>query len=221
MTTTEPNKTCERRKFPAGFTFVELLVGLTIFIIVVTAVAGAASAGLKVYQEARSYRVDEMKLMIALEKFEQRMRSAELSPVIPFEGTGNTVKFAGQNSFLDKKSGRLTTLPARLGYRFSNNGFYTDADPYALAVSEDIKAESSESRRIAENVFGTFRYYVYEEENDRYLWTGTWDDPETLPLAVELNLYFQGDDDEETAFARRIVSIPAALPQLEFVETED
>jgi Tfp pilus assembly protein PilE len=220
MTPATQHKICDRCK-QHGFTFVELLVGLTIFIIVVAAVAAAASAGLKVYQEARSYRVDEMKLMIALEKFEQRVRSTESSTVIPFEGTDNTLKFAGQNSFLDDKTGRLTTLPARLGYRFSKDGFYADADPYALAVGEDIKAESSESRRIAENVSGTFRYYVYEEENDRYIWTGAWDDPETLPMAVELTLYFQDDEDVETAFARRIVSIPAALPQLEFVETED
>ena len=220
MTPETASKFCELRKSPTRFTFVELLVGLTIFIVVVAAVVGAASAGLHVYQEARSYRVDEMKLMIALEKFEQRVRSAELSPAIPFEGTGSTVEFAGQTPFVDDRTGMLNTLPARLGYRFSNDGFYADADPYALAVDDDLKAESSESRRLADNVSGTFRYYTYEVESDRHLWVGAWDDPDTLPLALELTLFFQNDKDEETAFARRIVSIPAALPQLEFVETE-
>lgn len=196
---------------------VELLVGLTIFVVVVAAVVGAAATGLKVYDEARTYRVAELRLAISLETFESRLRSAQLSQTIPFTGDGDGFRFFGMASFPDPDSSALRTVPTRIGYRFDEGALLEELDPYTRVVGLDLKNQSASSRTLAQNVHGNFRYYAYSTETETHEWTNAWDAPDELPLAVLITLYL---NDEEHPFAQRIVTIPVAGPQLKFAEAE-
>ena len=84
-----------RRAGQAGFTLIELLIVISILGLVIGTIGACLAAGIRVWDQARSFNRLENEAVIGLELMERDIRNSLTIYGIGFEGDESSVKFPG------------------------------------------------------------------------------------------------------------------------------
>jgi hypothetical protein len=184
-----------------GFTFMELIIVSVLGCVIGLAIYAQFNNGLKIWQRVRFPLANE-DINIFLDKF-----GLDLTNCFRFQGIG----FSGGQKSLAFAS--LVASP-RLKVKTVGRVLYSfDAGNKVLArelsdFSDIYSGHEGFLRQSISRVKSlSFKYYAFDDGEKKYVWLEEWLMPETLPLAVRMELKL--DDANETELSKT-VSIPVA-----------
>jgi len=194
-----------------GFTFIEALVVITIFSVIVLAVYGISRGGIEIYRRSRDFSLKERKIILSLERLAEGLRRiaplhklASLPEDWEFKGTSEGVKQELSFIAFDKQGLR------RLSYIFSQDG----SELFKLQlIQEDIGQGEIQLERdlvsgINKPLSGNFLQYLkYNDLDDNYEWVDVWEEGTSLPEAIKVEvdcLAEDSDDQEPQTFTKRV-----------------
>lgn len=188
-----------KKRRPAGFTFIELLIVAAIIPVISLAVYAAFNSGLKVWQRV-NYLLPEEDLNILFDKFTSDLKNTFKFTGINFSGEEGRIELAAlvkSRKLQAKTVGSVIYIydPAARTFTRMERDFsriYDSAEGIALQSIKDVKSLK-------------FRYYFYDSQKKEYLWQEEWAG-EGLPLAVRMELEL-ANDGQYNMFTRT-VSIP-------------
>jgi hypothetical protein len=202
----------------AGFTLMETLLAVTLFVVVSAAAFGIFSMGIQIWKRTKSISKTDRRALLALEKMGQELRtmirivptkekfsiqkdigfkyhgtSSEIQiPVVYGPGQHPVMSGYGRTTYRWEQSKRLLCRGVE-----SANDLYENRTVNCHAIAGDITKIN-------------FRYWLPSGLQDSYSWYDTWDSEDGIPLAVEINMEMQA----ETRYApkkvyKKTVVIPA------------
>lgn len=179
-----------------GFTFIELLLSISILSIVMLAVYSAFALGINTYQRFNAVNLNERKVVLGLEKIGDELRQCLDFPDIGFEGNKEKL------SFPVAADGQIV----KINYSFDSekNFLYRQEQTQREILKEE---EPSEKESLSKEFLSSiedlnFSYYYFDKEEEEYHWVDSY--KEGLPLSVRIRLTFKDE-----AY-RKIVSLPCA-----------
>lgn len=185
---------------PKAFTFIEVLVVLTIFSVIILAVYGVSRGALELYRRSRDFDLKERKIVLSLERLASDLRRAipldrldsDLLDEWHFEGKSKELSFVAFDKnglcrfsylFVGDED---TSLKLRLMQRY--------------VTEEDIQLERDLADGIKRGSLNKlFQYLRYDSLGDSYEWVDAWDEEEGLPKAVKVEVSY-----EEQIFTKKI-----------------
>jgi len=189
------NKNKSKAKFNGGFTLVELIIsGVIIFLVSIT-VYSVFSGGLNVWKKANQVRGSGYGLRLAMEKLSMELRNSFKFSTIDFEGTENSLAFAG---LVDNGVSRISY------FINEDNVFCRRVQNYSDAFK---KGDSGKYDLLLPDSLGLkFSYCYLDNGSGEYKWKDKWvkEEQSTLPQAVKIELTFKGNSGEELKFAKTI-----------------
>ncbi|MFH1678286.1 MAG: prepilin-type N-terminal cleavage/methylation domain-containing protein [Candidatus Omnitrophota bacterium] len=190
-----------RNSNPIAFTFIEVLVVLTVFSIIILAVYGVSRGGIEICRRSQNFDIKERKIILGLERLSEGLRQAapldKFGPDLPqewqFRGEEGEVSFI---SFGENKAVRLSYI-----FESEESGFFK-----LRLIQEDIEEEEARFerdlaggiKRGAANKF--FQYLKYNDVTDAYEWVAQWDGEKGLPKAVKVGISYESEDKEKKIF---------------------
>ena len=187
------------RKNNPGFSFIELIIVVSILSVVSLAIYATFNNGMKIWQRVNR-QLPEEELDIFFEEFTRDLRNCLKFAVIGFLGREDRLEFAtltGSAGLKGRTVGQVSYLyePARemlIRRQRDYSQVYSDAEGKAEDGVRNIKSVR-------------FKYYFYSKEKNEYYWqeeslTGA------IPLAVRIELELE-DEKQLSKFART-VTIP-------------
>lgn len=183
----------ERNSSEAGFTLIEMLVGLVLTSLLAVMLLGAVRYGLTIRERA-ALRATAFDKIVAVQDFLRNSLSlAYPRPIgeangaghLEFEGTPTSVRFVAPAMQSGARGGRSTFTIAM-----------TRSSPRALVVDIDDPRTAADGRSeillggVANVTFSYLPKVTYGEAP----WADHWDSAEALPSAIKVNVEFpQGD----------------------------
>ena len=183
----------------------ELLVAMTLFGILMTALFGSVRLGARVWEVSDRVLRNESQTMSIRAFLRDRLEQA--MPVVLFLASGRTeVVFAGENATLRLAS----TMPESVGFGPYIMELLLTPDDRRASVSNlsirwrrvDGQGETSEARPVDERVLVndltalSLGYFgVKEDAGGAPLWHATWQEQERLPDLIRLELSFEEGSD--------------------------
>lgn len=159
----------------AGFTFIELLIALTIFSIIAASIYYTLNAGIRVYSRGNSIIRDNQKLRIFFDTISLDLRNAVVYPHIGSEWTAEEISFPTVNNGLAKA----------VYYFYRGKVLRKQA-----TLKEGFDETYAEEEVLIENL-GDFSFeYCYKEPGteDEYLWKNEWEFEDKIPRGVKIKL---------------------------------
>lgn len=217
------------KKANSGFSLIELLVGITILVIIVTTVYASFQIGLKTYrtQEQKNYLHQNIRLAWRMISRDLRCAFKSENKDLKFEGEENKVTF-------------VTYLPEKLlkSSALSKVRYYIDDDPltpyeglvkevYGFPISapnedeDELAKKSGKIIQIAPKVESLkLKYYNGED------WFNSWDKdeevsenkiPDDLPMIIEIQIGISSNEnpDELETFTTTVPIYSSGLVQKE------
>ena len=171
-----------------GFTFIEIIVVLVIFSIILLAVYGVFRAGAMVTRRSKDLPVYERKVILALERLANDLRG--ICRTIEFEveewqfnGSARQISFVG---FCND------------GLCFYDYKFEPSSGKFILTQSKvDKLDEELEKTRLRELIEGIqdfdFEFLGYDRQIKDYFWNDEWEDKQELPIAVKAQINYEDE----------------------------
>ncbi len=188
-------KNLSRRFF--GFTFVELMIAITIFATVITAIYFTFHTGIRSWKRIEQDSNIYQEIRLAIADITRQLQnacpfSAENIQTVPFDGKGNSISFFSVVSFSDDPN--ILEL-AKINYEFLDGKLICSKIPVKdLLKSEPLEQDSYNEDILEVDNVGFEYYYKSNEENGNYAWKETWPkDPkdeepnsDVIPRAVKI-----------------------------------
>lgn len=171
-----------------GLTFLELLIVSVLVGVVVLAIYGLLSTGLRIWVRIQKPLSAE-DINIFLDKFQSDLRNSFLFMGIDFSGAKASLAFATL-----VRSPRLkaeTVGRALYFYDANNKALIRELGDFSDVYSEH---EGSLKQTLSKVESLKFWYYTFDEPTKKYVWLEEWLTPEVLPLAVRMELKIKDVD---------------------------
>lgn len=185
-----------------GFTFIELLIVISILSVVSLAIYSTLNNGIKIWHRVNTVMPEE-DLAVFLDKFGRDITNILRYNPIRFFGQADRMEFASRVEF----NGNGGESVGKTVYEYSpaKETLYRWKLDFSDVYNGAAKAPEEALRRIASL---KFRYYFYNEEKKEYLWADDWV-KEALPLAVRIELELDAGGNQAIKTARTF-SIPVS-----------
>lgn len=198
-----------KKKFNAGFTFIELLIALTIFSIIAASIYYTLNAGIKVWQRGNILIRENQRMRIFFDAMSKDMRNAVPFSGIPSQWTENSVTF---HTIIDTFS---SEPPHR---KLVRRIYYFDDKKGELKRARVIQKEGFDEKYVDEEVLldnleDVGFEYAYES-GEEYEWKDEWEfgdedeGEDIIPRGVKIRVELKGKDDEKAEIFEKIVLIP-------------
>ena len=193
----------------SGFTLVELLVSVTLLAVVISAISSALYAGILVWERAGAYDARRIETMIALERFEEEVRSAFILYAVPFKGSDSEVRFAGYEAGSAAREGTLGWPICEVVYAYDSgsNTFQRSSRAFPFQKLEDPVCEPVISG--LKEVRLSYADKPHDRSSREPVWRSSWKNTERLPAAVKIT--FEFDEDGRRYSIERTICL-AVLP---------
>ncbi len=175
-----------------GFTFIELIVSISILAIIIASIYSAFNTGLRIYKKSSTGQ-DLQKIRTALLKIDKELKGTFFFSKIPFKGAASEVIFS---LVIVKQNIENTYIVSYYAEKDKNR------DSYKLIRKEKLftdnpQDEKEEIKDIFSAVSIRFEYaYKSNDPSKNYEWQEAWgEEQKALPLAVRIS--FKIDDTGE------------------------
>ena len=179
----------------AGFTFLEMLLTVSIFAVAGLAVYTTFSSGMKVWRKAKDLSLKSRGQSLKIEKMKRELRQAFIFRKEEIAFSGTKVKI-GLAAIIDSKVNRLT-------YSFDAG---QDAILRNTEKLEDILASQEGQGEMAADtpyISGvkefSLAYFYLDPQKSAYAWKDDWQE-DYLPIAMRINIGFEDEKYSETVF---------------------
>jgi len=189
------NRNKINRRPGIGFTLVELLVSSAIMTMIAITVYAVFSSGVRVWKKGSQTSTYERHLRLFSEKLSRELRNTFRFSNIPFEGTKDSMAFAG---LVDGGVGRISY------FLNSENIFCRRQQSYAETFKKD---DFSGFEGLILGVSELNLSYCYlDNTTGEYKWKPEWvkGEQDTIPQAVKIELIFKGKLGRESKFSKTI-----------------
>jgi len=189
-----------------AFTFIELLIALTIFSIMAASIYYTFNTGVKVWGRGDSIISDNQKLRVCFDTISLDMRNAVFYSGMEPEWSADTAYFA--TIVNTSKSGRPARELAEVTYHF-------DSTKGELSRRRFMFKEENEKKRAAEKVLlddlGDFTFeYCYElpMSDGEYTWEDEWEFEDKIPRGVRIKLALKNEEENPPEAFIKTIFIP-------------
>lgn len=165
------------KKFRKGFTFVELLIVVSIFSLLSLAVFATFSSGMRMWQLMQARSLVERRVLLGLERFSAEIRQTLDFSKIGFEGKISKIIFpllSAENEIL------------RVSYVLEQDTLYRKQERYKDILEDNKQIKTRDLFSDIESLKFSFAYKV--EDKDEYNWINTWDKEAGFPAIVKIEL---------------------------------
>jgi len=194
------------KKLNSGFTFIELLIALTIFSIIASGIYCTLNGALAIWQRGNSVIRDNQKIRLFFNTISQDMRNAVPYSGTEYEWADDKIVFTTiMTSFADKHMlGKL----AKVAYYF-DEGKGTLVKGYA-ALEEELDEKYIEEKVLLDNLKSfTFEYcYGPLTPEGEYEWKGEWEFEDKIPRGVKIKFTRKEEDTENIKAFENTILIP-------------
>lgn len=198
---------------PGGFTLIEVLIGMTLFSLVLVLIFSGLHSISRSWRAANLQAEDNDNYRLVMSFIRRQLSQAR--PILYLDGEDNPVIFDGNNDNL-----RLVTpLPShRGGYGLYLVSFYINENTLELSYQPlftlkdwpGIEHYKSNRTALINNVTDlNFNYFGYAEDSKTARWHDSWNSRKQLPMLVRVKLL--NDDMEE--WPEQIIHIPTNIEQ--------
>ena len=200
-----------------GFTLMETLLAITLFVIVSVASTSIFSLGLQIWKRTRTDSKTEQRVLLAFEKMGQDLRSmVRLAP--------KPEQFSIQKNHFFEYAGSSTEVQIPAAYGPGENPVLSgygrtiyrwDSGSGELCRSVENAADLMADKKPDCRVLATgvvkfkIRYWLPSGLEDSYSWYDHWDPEDGIPLAVEINLEVK---DENTSSRPEVFRKTIVIP---------
>ncbi len=189
------------------FTFVELMVALTLFSIIAVSIYHTLRTGLKMYTQGNTVIADNQKLRLFFDTLSRDLaNSVDFRPYVDCQWGDDSISFSALVG--ESQDGRLNREFARISYVLDRDKLVRK---YASRRAA-FKAEKAEEQILLENVDSVSFAYAYQSEGfaDQPEWLGEWDfkdDDFKLPRGVRITLTFKSEGESHPEVFTKTVLI--------------
>jgi len=180
------------RKFVTGFTFIELIVSISILAIIAASIYSAFNIGLQAYKRSSA---DEgtQKIRTKLAKIDKELKNSFFFSEIPFSGTSSEIVFP---SVVFKEDVEKIYIVTYYIEKDKNKDFFRLIRK-AKIYTDNPQDEKEEITDVFSAISIKFKYaYKSSGPSKGYEWQEAWgEDQKTLPSGVRI--FFQIDDGGE------------------------
>lgn len=168
-----------------GFTFVEILLIITIFSIVGAGIAGTFYSGVKLWLRAKNADVYSNELLLNLEGISRDLRQSVYISKVGYEGKAAELSFL---TFVGDTAMKVT-------YKFDvmQKAFVCRRMQLEDALSEELQGNYTE-RRVASLDAFSLSYFYFDKEKEGYAWKDSWERSEGIPAAVRINAKLKDEE---------------------------
>lgn len=193
----------KKQSFPTGFTLVETLFAVLIFIIISGTLYFSVTVGLKTVERQKVNFEIFQELRICLREMKQDLRSffyVEGIELESFDGTGTSF------SLISYKPDGLY----KIGYYQEGSGFFRSKQRVFFKKWEkdkkDMQLADGQSYLLSSLLKRVELEYLDENKN----WCSAWDVDAEYPAAVRVTFFFKQDRDEDNGYKFvEVISIPS------------
>ena len=181
-----------RRRFlsQAAFTFVELMIAITIFAIVALVIYSSFNASIKVWRRGEESTAINQNLRIALDDFAKELTNAlsytkDDDPEIYFEGKVDSIRFPVYLSL--EKGGQFGIVTYR-------KEISSEKEEISLKREEKIFGQTPPEPEILIDKIDEVKFlYVFDtgDPDNPYEWRESWETKSKIPRGVKLTLRLQ------------------------------
>jgi len=173
-----------------AFTFVELLVVVSLFSILSLTVYATFASGMRMWSRIQDTSLIQRKVSLGLEKFSLELRQALDFSKIGFTGKSNEISFPflADSVIQDGPSNGVVTVKEilRITYFLEQKTLFRKLDTFKDILEEKEQAKIKTLLSDIEDLKFSFAYR--EEGKDQYSWKDTWDKEEGIPVIVKMEL---------------------------------
>lgn len=186
-----------------GFTFIELIVTLSIVVLIAVAVFSTLAGGINVYKRVKVYTGQQRDALLSLERLEKELNNTFTVSGIDFSGDSKSVAFAGLISPL---SGNISPL-GKVSYNFdgATGGFSRREQGYAEVMAKADRPQSVPVK-LASLKSLSFKYCSFNRDAKIFEWKDSWSAGTGIPAGVRIEAEF--DTGARVIKVSRIVFIP-------------
>lgn len=171
-------------KKKAAFTFVEMLVVVTIFSILSVAVYATFASGMRMWGRVQDAALSQRKAALRLEKMSSDLRQILYFPQIGFAGKSNEVSFPSLSA---------NNELVKVTYFFEQNNLLRKQELYK-DILEEKKEEVKAKSLLTEVEDLKFEFAYKEIDKEEYSWKDEWNKEDGLPIMVKIELKTQNTD---------------------------
>ncbi|MBU3933418.1 MAG: type II secretion system GspH family protein [Candidatus Omnitrophica bacterium] len=192
-----------------GFTFIELLISITIISLVGVAVYSVFANGITAWRRGNKNRTYARNIRLTTEKVARELRNAFEFSNIAFEGTEDSIMFPALIA-VESESGEGET---ETHYEIGRLAFFYDKKEDALCREEKAYGEVFEEEEIGKGEALIrhlrkleFEYCYLDNATGTYKWKEDWkkEEQDSIPQAVKIKMVFKKKagrhDFEKTVF---------------------
>lgn len=197
-----------RTKFLTGFTFVELMVTISIFSIVGLAIYSTFGTGVNAWRRGQQGADFYQDARLSLNIMARELRNSIFYKDLEFVGQEDKV------SFPCLINTAVAGAPQRLA--IGKVTYWFDSQHHALLRSEETLAESfqenqGETMELASSVVELDFSYSFRGEERECDWLDSWGDVHTIPLGIKIALAFEDEKSQEKTVFTKTVFIPTGV----------
>jgi prepilin-type N-terminal cleavage/methylation domain-containing protein len=155
-----------------GFTLIELIISSLIVSCVAAAVYSVFSGGISAWKRSKDTKSYERSLRLVSEAMAREIRNTFKFSGMPFEGTGDSVSFAGLIENLYSEQAPVYE-PGKISYFLGETGVFCRKQQTYPEVFQESGAGIIKEL-IPDVAELNFSYFGFDAEADRYEWSTIW-----------------------------------------------
>ncbi len=189
-----------------AFTFIELLIALTIFSVIAASIYYTFNAGIKVWGRGDSIITANQKLRTCFGVISIDMRNAVSYSGIEPEWSADEMSFATIINTSNK--GRMAKRLANVTYRF--DGTKGELSRTCFVFKERSEGSLDEEKMLLDNLKDLTFEYCYEPpvSDGEYIWKNEWSVENKIPRGVKIKLTLKGEEENPPETFLETIFIP-------------
>ncbi|MFH1593491.1 MAG: prepilin-type N-terminal cleavage/methylation domain-containing protein [Candidatus Omnitrophota bacterium] len=200
-----------------GFTFLELLVAMTIFAIIAASLYSTLNAGIRMYRKGNYLIQDNQRLRVFFDTLSRDLRNAipdigeEDEATIASEWSADSISFPTIVNVYSQEKKRLSESPAKVTYVFKKESGQLIRKYAGLeqGFNEDLAVEEIMLEKFEASVVKEFKLsYAYEIFDGEYEWRGDWKMEGKIPRGVKVELILGSEDTKSEEAIEKTIFIP-------------
>ena len=176
------------KKRPQGFTFLELMIALTIFSIMAVSIYSVLGAGIRVWRGSNAIIERNQSLRSFFDAISSDLKNAVKYKGIEFEGQAREMSFMALVDISDPANGSTRTELAKVIYSFDEGS--KTVKRYVATKESGFDKANAEGVDIVSGIEDVSFSYCYKDETliVPYVWKDTWQVPEIIPPGVNIKM---------------------------------
>ena len=190
-----------------GFSLLELLIAMTIFVVVAVVLYSSFASGINVWRQAKSSFDTYQNARLSLEIIARDLRNSISYEGLEFSGEKDRVSFAGLINCAEPGEPEILKI-GKISYYFEETEDAIVRQVMPIGAEED-------RRQLAEPVEDLNFSYFSKGEDNEYLWSDIWEIPGFRPLFVKIKATFKKPAYDEKLTLTKNISMPVTAPAKE------